>query len=210
MNVYARIRNILFAKKTLKDISTLDDRSRNLNVMVFSAYRGFKKNGYERNLMAKMLRVIREKYPYELKGWANYKNKYDEYFNMEGSIKSMSEAIEKFNEFGFLYVTNFRNETYYQVDNNPYKYTVMSRALKKGNRVFKMVLLDNKGRVLTNDMDDWAELSEDWLTAFRYSTEDEIEKCKFKIDNINSIDDKIDEKYSEIDILRKEQRKFKE
>jgi len=166
MNIINRIRSIYFLRQVLKGKREIYQ----WHTWHQAAFRLYRKNKFfecERNLAAAVLRQERKKNPYQIQGWDEAKKEYEDYFKMDGAIQNLF-ALDK----GY-YVTMFRGESYYCVK-PPFHYSSVGTNLKKPVVYNLKYGRDKQGnfKLGTNAI---FNLDEEWHTAFRYSTPEEIE-----------------------------------
>ena len=216
MNPITRIRNINFLHNVTKDkVEVKNQHAFDCTCFsIFGNYKSFKKGGLERNLGAASLWKLRKKFPYQIKGWGDCQKKYNEYFKMNGAINSVEEAIDKFKKNVELFVTMYTGSSYYQVGDNPFHYSECSTMIDppiifKADGVSRN---DDKPYISTrieletirNNIRIGQNLDEQWLTAFRYSTKEEIDNFKREKARKEKVQLKIDEKKEELNKLYKE------
>lgn len=199
MNLIVRYKNYRFLKKALRE-----DMKMNWDYFTrscFKTLRKFKKNGCDRNLATTVIKKYRSKYPYWVKGWTDNQKLYEEYFTLPGAIKSLEEVKEKLNE-GDVYVTMFREFSVYKGE-KLFQYSQVSTFLKQPV-VYKLIDYKkkyNSFRIVDNGL---ITLDDEWMTAFRYSTEEEIAEYKLEIARQKEIQQKINLKQKEISELYNE------
>lgn len=154
----------MWLRKALKkDLKRLNPRWVQIS---FNGYRKFKKGGYERNLLAAVIKKYKE--PYHIKGWAENQKKYQEYFKMDGHINSVKDLWKNKTE----YVTMWSNNSYYKGDKS-YEYHLCGTYLDLP-QVMKLGKYNKKRNSFSFESDNFMTVDDKWLTAFRYSTEEEI------------------------------------
>lgn len=165
-----RIKNIVFLRKALRE-DLKDMQFLNAINTGRHFYKNFKKRGCERNMLAAFIKKYRHKEPYRVKGWADNEKLFKEYSLLSGAIKSLEEVKDKMTT-GDVYVTMFRSNSYYK-GKKAFEYGSVGTSLKnpvtlkvgKYRERYNSFLL-NKDSLIT--------LDEEWMRAFRYSTEEEI------------------------------------
>lgn len=189
--VYWRYRNYRFLKRVLKEDLSVNNFWFVKNTFLF--YCNYKKNGCERNLAAEALKKVRQKYPYHIKGWTENQKIYEEYFTLPGAIQSL-EDVKELLEKGDVYVTIFRGESVYKGEKE-FQYSSVATILKEPI-VYK--IYDFKNGYAWLGKNSFMNLTEEWMTAFRYSTPEEIENHRTKGRKRKELQKKIDRKQKEI------------
>lgn len=197
--VYWRYRNYRFLKRLLKEDLSVDYFWFVRNTFYF--YRDYRKQGCERNLAAAALKKVRQKYPYHIKGWTENQKIYEEYFNLPGAIKSLEELKKKWKDEKEVYVTMFREESVYKGE-KVFEYNSVSTILN-GIIVYKVEAWSKAEEYFKLSDGSWHNLNDEWMTAFRYSTPEEIKNYKTKAAQKKRIQKEIDRKQKEISELYK-------
>lgn len=170
-----RYRNYKFFKKALKE----DLAFMNMPFLTqgcFRFYKNSKKDGCERNLAAAVIRKYRKKFPYHIQGWTENQKIYEEYFTLDGAIKSLEEVKEKLSK-GDVHVTMFRNESVYKGE-KPFQYNSVGTYGDKPITLKIKIYNEKYNSFYFYGSSSFWTLDEEWLTAYRYATEAEIEEYK--------------------------------
>lgn len=198
MNIYNRVRNYRFLKKVLSGKEKLARKDRSLNLIdtLFRVYSKSKKKSCDRNLAAGVVRKIRNKYPYEVKGWAEAEKQYKEYFNLDRAIKSFSDLKE--GDYITLYTDTYAGKGYKEFEywiGNIYDARVGTTfKLGECRKDYGYFYISEGGDVI--GIDD--------ITAYLYSTKEEIEVYEAEERRKNKIKDKIEKLNEEVAKLYKE------
>lgn len=191
------IKNILSLRQAIKDPSILNmDR-------LFEWFKGSTK--LERKYALKAVLSYRKTYPYVIQDYSEAKDLYEDYFKLDRCINSLEELKQKFEEQREIYITRFRNEA--PVKGERWcEYFVSSGFGECGyeEKAYKVhdISKSTSGRYrIIVDYNIY--VSEEDLTAFKYSSEKEIKDFKRAEIRKASIQQKIKQKEEEIKELKK-------
>lgn len=196
--IYWRYKNYRFLKRLLKEDLKIQYPWFLKNVFIF--YKDYKKNCGERNLAAAAVKKMRQKHPYHIKGWTENQKIYEEYFTLPGAIKSLKEVKQKWKAEKELYVTMFRDTSVYKGEKT-FQYSSVGTILKEP---VTYKLYDFKNGYGWLGKNNFMNLTEEWMTAFRYSTPEEITNHKLEIARKKEIQQRIDQKQKELSNLYKQ------
>ena len=192
--IIPRIKNYFFLRNALnKDIEI--EYWNYFVKLGLKLYSDRKKGGCERNLFAAVIKKYRPKHPYSIQGWWENRKIYEDYFKMPNTIKSIKDVKKNLP----VYVTMFRQESVYKGD-TPFKYHTVGTFLKKP---FTIKLISyKKGRFIQEgNSNPFFNLDEEWHTAFRYATEEEISYYETEKLRVAAVEKEIKQKQEELSKL---------
>lgn len=136
-----------------------------------------KKDSFRRNLLCKIVKILRQKYPYQIKDFSEAKQAYEEYFLMQGSIKSIEEVKSKLRHGGEVYLTCFRSK-YPSKGHRFCEYSFSYHFSNKEDTIYKVIPTGLEFSLVTylGVRDFFANVNE--IQSLRYSTIEEINKFK--------------------------------
>ena len=195
-NPIRRINSFYFLWKTLKNPKVKKDINfKFLCELIFTYYKKGRVTKYERNLAAAVIRKLRPIFPYYIQGWGKNKKVYEEYFKREDAIQSLTD-IKKGD-----YVTRFKNESVYPTE-NPFKFHSVD-TYGKNKPTYKVEKLGKYIR-FENHSNDLTSLDEEWHTAYRWATPEEIEVYEVEKSRRKKIEKQIKQKQEELSNLYKQ------
>lgn len=202
-----QLKNKLWLYRVNKDISILgEDVQEKIYRLVdwVSTKNPATKNRYktERNLIASILKQVRELHPYKIIGETKAEKLYKEYFILSNHIPSFDSI-----KVG-QYLKRFRNS--YPVKGE--KYCEYHENFSSGKlEVLKVEEFTKYGSFrLSNATDNYWEdsLSDYDITAFLFATKEETQQFKLRKKEYKEIQKLIDRKQKELEKLKNKQRKI--
>jgi hypothetical protein len=183
-SLFTHIDNFLTLRNLAKTPS--QKHTERLNVIVDIAQRVYpSKRNFMRNLAAKAIKFQRAAFPFQPEDYSVAKAMYDEYFKMPNHIPSYEHIVKEIEEEGCVYIVKFR-------DDAPVKGELFGSYYVNGTYsdpcIWKLLTPNDSG----------FRYNKEYLTAFRYATQAEIDQYEINQEKISNLEILKDQKQQEI------------